>query len=135
MARPAALLAAALLLGPVLMPEIAEARGKGGRKQEERFGVVAGTVFQESGFALSGARVTLTPEGNGDDASPVKPQESITDRRGEFAFRVPAGSMRYTVKVEAKNWAPAQKSVEVEWNQRVDLSFRLQAAASRESRK
>jgi hypothetical protein len=135
MARPAALLAAALLLAPVLMPEIAEARGKGGRQQEERVGVVAGTVFQDSGFALSGARVTLAPEGKSEHAARIKPQETTTDRRGEFAFRVPAGSMRYTVRVEAEGWAPAEKSVEVEWDQRLDVSFRLRPAASGESRK
>jgi Carboxypeptidase regulatory-like domain len=91
------------------------------------YALVAGTVFQESGYALPNAGVTLIPDPQGDNArGKVKKLEAISDARGEFVFRVPPGSMQYTVKVAARGFQPAQKSVSVEGEERVDVTFQLQ---------
>jgi hypothetical protein len=91
--------------------------------------VIAGTVFQPSGLSLRGAEITVTPRPE-PDSPPVKlkTQTTTSDERGEFAVRVPSGSMRYTVRVEAKGFQPDEKEVQVEWDQRVDVFFRLRAA-------
>lgn len=97
------------------------------KKQEERFGVIAGTVFRASGLSLPGATVTAIP--NPEQVNPSKKRKkdltARTDNRGEFAIRVPAGSMRYTVRVEAEGHQPVEKQVHVQWDQRVEQFFRL----------
>jgi len=112
----------ALLLACVLPAEAAKKKAA-----PPSYALVAGTVFQESGYALPNAGVTLIPDPQGDNArAKVKKLEAISDARGEFAFRVPAGSMQYTVKVAAKGFQPAQKSVSVQGEERVDVTFQLQ---------
>jgi len=112
------------------------ARAKKKKRGTERYGVVAGTVFQSNGFSLRGAKVTLTPI-PADGSAPKKKQiqRTATDSRGEFAFRVPAGAMRYTIRAEADGWEPAEKTVQVQWDQRVDIVLRLRPAADKGKRK
>jgi len=111
-----------LLLACVLPAEAAKTKAP-----PQSYALVAGTVFQESGYALPNAGVTLIPDPQGDNArTKVKKLEAISDARGEFVFRVPPGSMQYTVKAAAKGFQPAQKSVSVQGEERVDVTFQLQ---------
>ena len=90
------------------------------------YAIVGGTVFHEPGLALPGAQVTLTPDPEpGQEPSPIKKFTAGTDSRGEFAFRVPTSAMRYQVRAASKGYAPQQKSVSVEGEQRVDVTFNL----------
>lgn len=91
------------------------------------YAVVGGTVFQESGFALPNAVITLSPEPQvGDSAIKAKKMQAISDARGEFVFRVPASLLRYTLRVAAKSHQTQEKSVTVEREERVDVTFQLQ---------
>ena len=96
-------------------------------KEPKKSAVIAGTVFQETGFSLPGATVTVTAIG--EEEGPAIDEKLVwdatTDRRGEYAIRVPAGSMRYNVRAEADGWKPAEKVVHVNWDQRHEISFRL----------
>lgn len=95
-------------------------------KGPKKSAVIAGTVFQETGFSLPGATVTVTAVDEAGSAVDKKlVWDTETDRRGEYAIRVPAGSMRYNVRVEADGWQPAEKVVHVNWDQRHEISFRL----------
>ncbi|MCW5982968.1 MAG: carboxypeptidase regulatory-like domain-containing protein [Bryobacteraceae bacterium] len=92
----------------------------------QSFAVVAGSVFHESGRSLPGARILVTPKPPATEESrQPKGYKAVTDSRGEFAVRVPAGSMRYTVSVDAKGFHPEEKEAAVSWDERVDLFFRL----------
>lgn len=84
-------------------------------------GVVAGSVFDQSGRSLRGARVLVVSE----DA-PKKKQQAVSDGRGEFAVRVPAGSGRYVVTVEAKGFAAQSKTVEVFESEKTSITFLLE---------
>lgn len=92
----------------------------------EAYALVSGTVFHEPGLALAGAEVTLIPAPQ-QDGLPVKAKklQSVTDARGEFVFRVPAASMRYTVKVAAKGYRGEEKTVSVQGEERADVTFVL----------
>ena len=88
--------------------------------------VVAGTVFREPGFALSGAEVSLSPE----KAPPkLKPLKAVSDARGEFAFHVPAEEARYTVRVKANGFESQEKTAAVPGEVRVDVFFQLKPVA------
>lgn len=104
-------------------PEAAAAKRN---KGPQSYAVIGGTVFHENGRSLPGARVIVTPLPEDGSKKVTGRTEGTSDSRGEFAIRVPAGSMRYNVRVEARGFEPAERQVQVEWDQRVDLVFRLQ---------
>ncbi|MBI1354781.1 MAG: hypothetical protein GC160_10565 [Acidobacteria bacterium] len=93
--------------------------------KDENLGLLTGTVFQSSGFSLPGAKVTATAE---DD--PKVKFETISDGRGEFSFRAPAGAepgsaRRYKVRAEAKGFQPGEKSADVYLAQRTNMNLLL----------
>ncbi|HLH00413.1 MAG TPA: carboxypeptidase-like regulatory domain-containing protein [Bryobacteraceae bacterium] len=94
----------------------------------QSYAIVAGTVFQESGYALPNAEITLTPAPQPQPpAAILKPLQALSDSRGEFVFRIPPVPMHYTVKAALKGYQPAEKPIVVEGEQRVDVTFQLQA--------
>ena len=101
-------------------------RGAKDRKQTYG-GVVAGSVFRNPGFAVPGAMVTLAESPQPGDAPSwmKKPLKTQCNERGEFAFRVPAIEMHYTVSASAKGLTPSRKAVEVRGEERVDVTFLL----------
>ena len=98
----------------------------GKSRKTEPFALIAGSVFRETGFSLPGAELavdlTEAPQG----ASKFKRIKAVTDARGEFAIRVPAGPMSYTVFVKAGGYRPGKKEVSIQGVERVELFFRLE---------
>ena len=100
------------------------------RKGEEPYGVLAGTVFLESGRALAGAEVTIAPDPQpGQTAVKIRDNKAVSDHRGEFAFRVPVSAMRYTVRAQLKGFQPQQKSVDMEGEVHTDVTLILPAVS------
>lgn len=86
--------------------------------------VVAGTVFRESGFSLPGAAVTLAVK---DAPKKLKKLQSVSDSRGEFAFRVPPGQATYVVRASLKGFQPVEKEASVSGDERVEVTLVLPA--------
>ncbi len=82
--------------------------------------ILFGSVFQENGFLLRGARVVVW-----NSERPKQRQETTSDVQGEFSVRVPAGKGKYTVEVSAPGFQSQQKTVEIVGDERIDLTFRL----------
>jgi hypothetical protein len=98
--------------------------------QPESFGVVAGTVFEETGRSLPRADVTLEPAGGpAKDPRKAKKVRYTTDARGEFAIRVPGVKQDYVLTVSASGFETQQKPVTISGDERVDVFIRLQAAS------
>jgi hypothetical protein len=119
---------AALLLLAVAFPHLYAGGKPAGQRGERPHAVVAGTVFRDPGFALPGAVVALRAEPPDGEKLPkeFKPQKTVSDGRGEFAFHVPPLPMRYVVSVSAKGFRPDHKSAEIRGEERVDVTFQLQ---------
>ena len=92
----------------------------------QSFGLIAGTVFRPPGFALPGAEVVITPESKPPDGIKISKLKAVSDARGEFAVRVPAVPMNYTVNVKSSGYKEQQKAVQIEGEQRKDLTFELE---------
>jgi hypothetical protein len=95
------------------------------------YAVVSGSIFQDNGYALPGADVTLVPEIQPGSSSErarekVKPIELMSDARGEFVVRVPPGPMQYVVTVDAKGYKSQRKTVSVQDQERVEVTFQLE---------
>ena len=96
------------------------------KRKVEPYGLVAGTVFREPGFALPGAEVTVVPNPEqGQAPVKIKKLQALSDARGEFAFRVPPVPMRYTIHVTAKGYQPQEKSVSIAGEERMEATFEL----------
>jgi hypothetical protein len=96
------------------------------KSAQEPYGTVAGTVYRDPGFALEGAEVTVTPETGEREGVKFKKQQTTTNARGEFAVRVPPVPMKYRVDVKLSKYQPQIQTVEIEGEQRKELSFVLE---------
>ncbi len=118
----AGLLAATLGVG--LFPPAGRAAGQKNTKEEvvEDQCLLFGTVFTDQGLALPGAEIRVRR------ASEKKFRwEAHSDRRGEFAVRVPRGE-DYEITVKARGYAPMVRTADAKGTGRVDLVFKLQPA-------
>jgi len=94
--------------------------------EPESYALVSGTVFRDPGFALPNAIVTLTPNPPAASSpAKIKKQQSVTNSRGEFVFRVPPAAMRYTVRAAAKGYREEEKSVDVQGETRIEVTLSL----------
>lgn len=109
---------AVLLLGLIgLAAAAAGAQVQKGSHQDDF--VLFGTVFTEKGFVLPGARIRVRRTGE------RKPRwEARSDRRGEFAVRVPRGA-DYEMSVSAKGYEQQTRRIDTRAGDREDLVFRL----------
>ena len=118
----ASLAGAALLLLACMLP----AAGAKKKAVPEGYALVSGTVFQESGYALANAEVTLIPDPQPDSAAlKLKKIQAVSDTRGEFVFRVPPASMHYIVRVAAKGFQSAEKPIAIQGEEHVEVTFQL----------
>jgi hypothetical protein len=84
--------------------------------------VVAGTVFRDSGLSLRGAEIVVS----GVEKGKKKEWKTVSDPRGEFFLRVPAGPADYNVIVKASGFRPYQKPLKIAADERIDLSIILE---------
>ncbi len=103
------------------------------KKAEAPYALLFGTVFQENGFSLPGARIEIVPTGELQGARKFKRLEAVSDARGEFAFRVPVEEMTYKLTARAAGYLPQEKTAQVAGEVRVDVFFKLEAASNKQS--
>jgi hypothetical protein len=117
----------------VLASSLLAAPGFAGKKKQEPYAVVAGTVFDSNFRAVPGVKVKI---GRLEGEKVGKTWEHISDRRGEFAQRVPAGAAEYLVWAEIKpaKGAPEGKRpearVSIQNDERQDVSLHLTSIES-----
>jgi hypothetical protein len=113
-----------VLLVAALLPVASSAKKK---PALDTYAVISGSIFQESGYALPDADVTLLAEPpSGEKPGKAEKMQAVSDARGEFIFRVPPGPMHYTIVVAAKGYQTLRKSVAVEGQERVEVTFQLE---------
>ncbi len=110
--------AAALLVLPLIVGALFAAPKK--KRNQGPLGVIGGTVFHKSGLLLRGATVKAVNNDN-----PKLKGEAVSDRRGEYAIRVPAVESSYAVTATAKGFEPQEKTVDVYEGQKSVTTFRL----------
>lgn len=99
--------------------------GQNKPKPGEAYALISGTVFLDSGQAVPGAVVVLSPK----DQPRKKLQEQTSSPRGEFAFRVPPGPGFYVLTASRKGFDPASKEVEIVAQEQVHKTLLLNPAS------
>lgn len=116
--RRAASVLAALLAVLLMSPAGAQAE-----KALKEYALIYGTVWGTDNRPVSGVVVKIQRVGE------RKPQwERISDRRGEFALRVPVGVADYVLFAEVgsgKSKKRIEAKAHIEANERVDVSLHL----------
>ena len=112
-------LLAASLMGRAGANATNEAQAKKKRPPEV---VITGTVFTENGFSLGGATIRVNRVGERKSR-----WETTSDRRGEFAVRVPQGT-EYEVRVKTKGYKEQTQKVDGRSGTYENLVFRMTPA-------
>ena len=99
------------------------AQRKKGIHQEDF--LVFGTVFTQQGLVLPGAEVRVRRAGERKTR-----WEARSDRRGEFAVRVPRGA-EYGLSVRAAGYQEQTQKIDAKTGNRADLVLRLSPAPGR----
>lgn len=111
-----------VLAGLLLGPGLAAAARAPKDTPPEPYALLAGTVLTTEGFSLPGVPVSVKRQGE------RKPKwRAVSDRRGEFAIRLPVGRATYEVATESRDHENETKTVEVAGDERVEVMFRLSA--------
>lgn len=87
---------------------IGKGRAKAQRRPSEQTALLFGTVFQGSYLALPGAKVVAWAESN-----PRKKYRAVTNYRGEYRIRVPAGDATWVLEASAPRFVGARRTVQV----------------------
>ena len=92
---------------------------------QSNFCLLKGTLFSPEGRPVPGAKVVIVRV----DIQPKQQKESlkqaVSDRLGEFAFRMNLGPAKFRVTVEAPGFATQEKEIEVVDDERTDISVVL----------
>jgi hypothetical protein len=95
---------------------------------KQPYSLIFGTVFGPDNHPVAGAKIKIRKE------SEKKPIELVSDSRGEFAHRFPAGAANYLIWVDLKDKQAAQKTevkVHVENDERQDVTLHLTNQSSK----
>lgn len=104
--------------------------GKGRKKTTDLYAIIGGTVFRDPGFAMRGVEVQLEPVNPVVAGVKLRPQKTVSDARGEYAFRVPPIEAQYTVKVTAGGMRSESKPAQTHGGEeRIDVTFNLLPAS------
>ncbi len=93
------------------------------KKPVPNYALIFGTVFDTQQHPVPGVKIKIRRA----DQKKAK-WELISDRRGEFAQRVPAGTADYVVRPELKDKQAAEKAevrVHIEKDERQDIALHL----------
>jgi hypothetical protein len=123
--RPAGVLAVAAVLVLVLLaPAGAEAdrkrRGNAEKKkQQQDYALLYGTVFNDRGFSVRGAKVVVRQkEGQ-------RKWEATSNSQGEFAVHLPPGPSVYIVEASVPSFTSDSKEVSFTGDERQDVALRI----------
>lgn len=89
------------------------------------YALIKGAVFTAEGRSFPGARLTVVRVDVDEKQQKKSRKEMISDRIGEFAFRVEPGPAKYRLTVEAKGFAVQEREVEITGDERTDISIVL----------
>ena len=122
MRRAVLILTVIFALLTVGVPASGALRGPG----QEGYALAKGTVFTNQGFSLGGAEVEVRRIDIEEERRDDTRQRALSNRQGEFAFRLPPGPSRWEVTVRADHFKVNRREFEIFAEERVDFTILLE---------
>jgi hypothetical protein len=91
--------------------------------------VIFATVFNDQGFALTGARARVRRS----EEKKFR-WEGVSDHQGEVAFRVPPGA-EYEMTIEARGFKTQTRKIDAREDNQTDLTIRMESQTENQSEK
>jgi hypothetical protein len=92
---------------------------------QANYSLIKGTVFTAQGRPVQGAKVVIMRSDVDAKLQKKSRKEILSDRNGEFAFRMEVGPAKFRLTAEVKGLQTAEKEIEVSGDERVDVSMVL----------
>jgi len=89
------------------------------------YSLIKGTVFTAEGRSFPGAKVTVVRTDIDAKQQKKSRREAVSDRLGEFAFRLAVGPAKFHLTVEAAGFPKQEKNVEISGDERTDVTIIL----------
>jgi len=100
-------------------------------KESEPFALLVGSCFHGEGFSLPGARIRVEIQPEEGKHSQVKKWQTISDTRGEFALRLPAGRHSFLIKASREGFTPLEKTVSFVQDERQNVILKFELDSSK----
>ena len=100
-------------------------------KESEPFALLMGSCFHGEGFSLPGAKIQVEIQPEEGKHSKVKKWQTVSDNRGEFALRLPAGRHSFLIKASREGFTPLEKTVSFVQDERQDIILKFELDSSK----
>ena len=94
-------------------------------QSEDVFALLVGTCFNEKGLSMQGVSVEAEIQ-TASQQKLKKKWTTVTDVRGEFALRLPAGKIQFLVKVNKGGYKSLEKTVIFSSDERQNILFNME---------
>ena len=92
----------------------------------EPYALLLGTCFTGEGFSLPGAKILVEMKAAEIKKDKGKKWQTVSNVRGEFALRLPAGHHAFLINASREGFKPVQKTVSFEQDERQDVILRFE---------
>jgi carboxypeptidase family protein len=92
---------------------------------QANYSLIKGTVFTAEGRSFAGAKVTVIRADIDEKQQKKSRREAVSDRLGEFAFRLAVGPAKFHLTVEAPGFPKQEKDVQISGDERTDVTIIL----------
>jgi hypothetical protein len=118
-----------LLVAAVAVPGLcagAHQAEKKGKKKQETYALLVGTVFDENGYRVPDAEIRVREKGG------KRHWEAASDARGEFSVHLPPGPFVCLVGASKQGFSGDSTEVSFSGDERQDVSLRITRKGARE---
>lgn len=101
-------------------------------KEPDSFALLVGSCFNNDGFSLPGTSIRVEMQMNQEKQGKVEKWQTVSDARGEFALRLPAGRHSFLIKASREGFVPLEATVSFVQDERQDIILKFKLGSSKE---
>jgi hypothetical protein len=112
-----------------------EAKEREKEQKEEAFALLVGTCFNEKGLSMRAVAIEAEIQVPSGQKLKKKKWTAVTDVRGEFALRLPAGKAKFLVNANTAGYTSQEKTVIFNSDERQNILFNMEPLSPKKSSK
>ena len=99
-------------------------------KEVRSFALLKGSCFDQRGLSLPGVAILVTLPPEETKKKKGKRWRMVSDRRGEFAVRLPSGERTFVVTAEKNGFEPSKKSVQFHYDEQQHIVIQMRPVSN-----